>query len=529
MNSTMKKKHIIFCASLSLVLSSCSSFLETTPEDFISPANFYESEEEANQALVGLYSTMTSNYTYASNMLGRMALDGDEGYNNYTADQYTVADNNFGANESKILLYWREWYAGINRANLFLENIDKAGLPEDRKKVMVGEALFLRAYFYLMLVNRFGDIPLILESIKSGNAESLQTPQTPAKAVYEYIVKDMEMAAGMVDDVAAIGYGGKVSKSAVWGILARVCLYMAGNPINDHSKYEQARLWAKKVMDTGIHELNPSFSQVFINHVQDIYDIKESIWEIEFWGNGTGIYDHLAGYVGRNNGIGNTQDPTIGYAAGMVRATRPLFNKFESNDLRRDWALAPFRYVGNPASIEDWPATQIYQRYCGKWRRVYELILPRSTTRTPTNFPLLRYSDVLLMFAEADNEVNGGPSAEAYEAVNMVRRRGYGVDMHQADPDVDVSDLSKAEFLEFIQDERSRELAFECLRKSDLVRWGIYLRNMQYVYQDVGSPSGNLYDNVRRAFGSVTERHLLWPIPSYELGLNKLLVQNRGW
>lgn len=523
------KTKIIYCVCLTLALSACSDFLETTPEDFISPDNFYENAEQADQALTAIYSTMTSNYTYASNMLGRMALDGDEGYNNYTADQYTVADNNFGANESKILLYWREWYAGINRANLFLENIEKAEMPEDQKSVMVGEALFLRAYFYLMLVNRFGDVPLILQSIKSGSQESLQTPQTPAKEIYEQIVNDMEEAASMVRDIPIIGFSGRVSKSAVWGILARVCLYMAGNPINDHTKYEDARNWAKKVMDAQFHELNPSFPQVFINHVQDIYDIKESIWEIEFWGNGTGIYDHLAGYVGRNNGIGNTQDPTIGYATGMVRATGPLYDRFESDDLRRDWALAPFRYVGNPASIEDWSDTQIYQRYCGKWRRVYELILPRSTTRTPTNFPLLRYSDVLLMFAEAENEVNNGPTPEAYEAVNIVRRRGYGADMDQPNPDVDVSGLDKQGFLEFIQDERSRELAFECLRKSDLVRWGIYLRNMQYVYQDVGSPTGNLYDNVRRAFGSVTERHLLWPIPSYELGLNKLLEQNPGW
>src|SRR5690606_4943192 len=215
----------------------------------------------------------------------------------------------------------------------------------------------------------------------------------------------------------------RVSKSAIWGVLARTCLYVAGNPINDVSRYEEARDWAKKVMDTGVHRLNTSFPQVFINHVRDIYDIEESIWEVEFWGNGTGVYANLGGYVGRNNGIGNTQDPNVGYAVGATRIARPLYFKFKSDDLRRDWAIAPFRYVGNPADTVYWESGQLYQRYCGKWRRTYELILPRSTTRTATNFPLLRYSDVLLMFAEAENEVNGSPTEEAYEAINQVKRR----------------------------------------------------------------------------------------------------------
>src|SRR5690606_29464245 len=123
----------------------------------------------------------------------------------------------------------------------------------DRKRSMIGQALFLRAYFYLMLVNRFGAVPLILESIKTSDVESLQIPQTPAKQIYDKIIADMEEAAEMVDDITTIGYGGRVSKSAIWGVLARTCLYVAGNPINDVSRYEEARDWAKKVMDTGVH------------------------------------------------------------------------------------------------------------------------------------------------------------------------------------------------------------------------------------------------------------------------------------
>src|SRR5690606_40669625 len=124
----------------------------------------------------------------------------------------------------------------------------------------------------------------------------------------------------------------------------------------------------------------------------------------------------------------------------------------------------------------------LWTRYAGKYRRAEETFMPKSSGYTPINFPLLRYSDVLLMFAEAENEING-PTPDAVKYFNMVRRRAFGFPYDEADllvpnpisdlPDEDKSD--KVSFLLAIQDERSRELAFEALRKFDLVRWGIYL------------------------------------------------------
>src|SRR5690606_4437084 len=121
-------------------------------------------------------------------------------------------------------------------------------------------------------------------------------------------------------------------------------------------------------------------------------------------------------------------------------------------------------------------------RDCGKFRRKYEVVMPKDNQYTPINFPVLRYADVLLMFAEADNYVNGEPSAEAYLAINQVRRRGYGVPVGTAAPNVDLSGLDQDSFLSVLQDERSRELAFEGLRKSDLIRWGKFTTNMQAAY-----------------------------------------------
>lgn len=520
---------MMFLGCLLFIMPSCKKSFEKEPSDFIGPENYFKTEEQLNYALNGVYSTLAESGLYANNMIARLGLDADQSYNRYSHDEASVSDYNYTSADTKILAYWRALYLGINRANLLLENIDKPDMDNGKREKIKGQTLFLRAYFYFLLVTRFGDVPLVLNTVSSASSEALQVARTPVKEVYHKILKDMEAASLLVDDIDVVGSGGRISKSAVWGIMARVCLYMAGNPINDVSKYTEARQWAEKVIISGKHQLNPSFQQIFINYAQDKYDYKESIWEVEFWGNGTGIYTNLGGYVGRNNGIGSTQDPEVGYAAGMSRTSTVLFKLYNANDLRRDWSIAPFRYVGDaPAVATNWNASQIVERYCGKWRRIYETVLPRSTTRTSQNFPILRYSDVLLMFAEADNFIDDNDGLQRHEAINKVRRRGFGKPIDVPDASIDFTGMDKAAFLEQIQNERSRELAFECLRKDDLIRWNIFLSSMKYALNDITSTTTAATD-AKRTFTNVSARDVLWPIPLYELGVNKKLVQNKGW
>ena len=134
------------------------------------------------------------------------------------------------------------------------------------------------------------------------------------------------------------------------------------------------------------------------------------------------------------------------------------------------------------------------------------------------------------MFAEADNEVNQGPSTEAYEAVNQVVRRGYGKKPLIEDADVDWADMDYETFKQELQNERSRELAFECLRKADLVRWGIFYEKMQDCLADTdGVPSFTDLKHAIATYSNVTKRDVLWPIPSREIALNDKLTQNPGW
>lgn len=529
----MIMKRIIYLLMIAAMAGSCN-ILDMAPQDFVAPSEYYKTETQLETALTGVYSTLIDGALYKNYMLGRMGLDADQGYDNRSGDVGTVSQYMTAASDAKVEKFWQALYKGVNNANFLIKSIEvnEIDMEQTVKDRIMGEARFLRGYYYFLLVTYFGDVPLILEPNNSPKPDNINVPRTPSAKVYEQILADMMYATDKVSKISDLGYGGRVSQSAVWGILSRVHLYMAGEPLNMKEHYADARSCALKVMNMNIHSLNPDFQQVFINYAQDIYDIKESIWEVEFTGNGTGIYATLGGYVGGNNGIRNsTEKNSIGYTYDYINATLSAYEVYDEGDLRRDWTIAPFRYNWqNTGEKVSWPSNQIFNRNCGKFRREYEILEPKHRSYTPTNFPLLRYSDVLLMFAEADNEVNNGPTAEAYEAVNKVVRRGFGKDQNTPDSDVDWSGMDYESFKTEIQNERSRELAYECLRKADLVRWGIFLPKMKDCLDDANAAQ-NFSDLAlaKAAFTNVSARDVLFPIPSYEMSLNPKLTQNPGW
>ena len=595
-----------------LVLGSCEKLLNTQPQDFVTPDNYYGTEAELEAALTGIYDNLRSTNLYGNRMMGAYGLEADEGYFWRTSPDTGPKVYNFSSSDFDVNVFWRNLYIGISRANMLLANMNKnPDISIETRNRIRGEALFLRAYYYFLLVQAFGDVPLILEPVESPHDTNV--PRTPIVEVYNQVLADMEEAEGLVDEIAELGFGGRVNKSAVRGILARVCLHMAGYPVQDESKYEDAKKWAKMVIDdaTSGHELNPSFSEIFINYAQDEYDIKETIWEVEFWGNTSTSYS-AAGYVGSISGPLST-NVTTGTAAGQIRVTHKLYHLYSPGDLRRDWAIANFTYNstgpnGAKTFITATTNASIYNRYPGKYRREYELVIPKSNNMGPMNFPVLRFSDVLLMYAEADNEING-PQPEAIEYVEAVRKRGWSTGIRNVsitsggsgytsaptvvfeggggegavatatitngrvtgvtfardeitgskighsytspptvtfvggggsgatatatihrleDAEIPAFDKeSKESFRLFIQDERARELCFETLRRHDLIRWGIFVTTMRLVASDIDEHNPGAYyaEHYRR----VSNTHLLWPIPTYEMTLNRALTQNPGW
>lgn len=413
-----------------LTVSSCEKLMEKNPSDYLSdPKKFYDTEARLSSALAGVYDKLGA--IYGTTWLYRQGHEADEGF--YARNSPITGPQFFDitTSDSEITGVWRNLYDGINRANAFLENADNnPKISESLRNSFKGEAQFLRGYYYFILVQLYGGVPIYLESTKDAT-QNMNVPRSTVKQVYDQILLDMKSAEGAVPAIDEIGHGGRISKSAVRGILARVCLTMAGHPLNDESKYQEAKAWASLVINDGKHSLNPDFTNVFVKYARDEYDIAESIWEVEFWGNKTDVYTET-GYVGFvNQPSHNNQNTGNGY--GGVRPTYKLWQQFDGhpNDLRRDWTIANFAYTStgiNGAKTPSTSATEsaIYSRQVAKWRREYETLLPKTNGATPQNFPLLRYSDVLLMYAEAENAVNNGPTADAFNKLNEVRRRAYG-------------------------------------------------------------------------------------------------------
>ncbi|MBD1425742.1 RagB/SusD family nutrient uptake outer membrane protein [Sphingobacterium arenae] len=508
----MKKLKIVSLSLIFMIFYSCDKFFETTPDDFLSPVNYFNTEAHLDYALSGVYEILAHSNLYSTNYISEMGTEADEGYYRAASKVNGPQVYVFGPSDVTVTNLWRTLYEGINRANILLTNIDKPNMDEQRRAVIKGEALFLRSYFYFLLVINWGGVPLILEPTESAQGNNI--PRASAVHVYEQIVADMKEAESLVPSAVSVGFGGRVSRSAVRGMLARVYLHWAGYPIKDESKYKDAKEWAEKVMDPlEGHMLNPSFEQVFLNYSQDLYDIKESILEVEFWGNLTDAF-HAVGRVGNVNGVFTTNEDVIGHAYGFIRATPKLYNLYDDDDIRRDWAICPFTYDAQGNRVD----RPILERNPGKYRREHEVVIPKHRLGTPINFPLLRYADVLLMYAEAENQLNG-PTADAHAALNQVRDRAQVMLFEGTDEITD-----RVTFQQIIQEERARELCFEALRKYDLIRWGILTLEMKEVLSTL--PAGAFY---RMAFENVTDRNVLFPIPARELSLNRDLEQNAGW
>jgi hypothetical protein len=482
-----------------------------------------------------------------------------------------VAVNTQDITNDKIGNFWRDCYVGIERANLLIANIDnaKVNVVDSVRASYLAEAKFMRGYYHFLLVQYFGGVPIKISP--SADVTNTAVPRNTIKDVYDQILKDMTEAEVYLSSIKSAKYNGgnsRISKTAAQGILARVCLYMAGEPLKETTRYNDALVWAEKVQASNIHSLltnadtlnvfnqrglpiyykanngskgnpaykNNGYAQLFVNYATNIYSVKESMWEVDFFIESAAL--SISGKLGAQIGISNSgNDPVYGSTSSTVNAQQYLYKKYGEGDLRRDWAVAPYWLTGNSQatasrsffSISD----ALASRPVGKWRREYEAMPAGYTIKpswnTDVDFPLLRYSDVLLMLAEAEFSINGS-TPKALEAINQVLRRGYGKDPFVADPTIDFATLTLAD----IQDERQRELCFEGNRKGDLIRWGIYLQRIKEViqYNTVNSLPLSQISRSNRGFENIIaagNKCLLWPIPAAEMLLNKSMVQNPNY
>lgn len=412
-------------------LSSCSDFLETTPTDFLSPTNYYQTEEHLEFARAGVYDILSTGATWGTYGLYLLAWDGDAGYMNRATLTAGPWNYFYSAADSYNAGFWSALWQGVNRANVLLANLDRNPELDIRLRDKIrGETLFLRGFYYFQLVQYYGGVPIKIEPTASVN--DVNQARNTVREVYDQIISDMEAAEPLVPNITELGFGGAVSKSAVRGILARVNLTMAGAPLKDQSRYAEAKKWAKMVIDDPVanHAMNPSHPEIFMNLAGDRYDIKESIFEAEFFGNGLDQYTEGKD-VGWINGPASGVGSATGRADSYMSITAKFYNIFEAGDSRKFWNIAHFAYTNTTTNgsknLSNPPTTELakYALRPGKFRREYETLLPKADTRTtPENFPLLRFTDVLMMYAEAENAING-PTQEVIDIINSVRWRGW--------------------------------------------------------------------------------------------------------
>ena len=570
----------ILCISFAVaVLASCN-FLDQDPK-VICQEKFYSNTGDVILGLASVYGPLNNLEIYGEYYSLDCSQTDDLCYFNRVNQTSFTNQYLHDATTPLIGKMWDAMYAGVRNANVFIEAVSKTSFDPDGS--YVAEARFIRAYYYWLLAQCWGDVPL--RETQTASYEDIYCEVTPQRKVLEWVTSEMENAIPMLPE-SLENAPSRVVRNTAKGILARVYLFMAGESVDGepavkHEYFGKAKNLCDEVIKSGRHSLNPSYSQVFINYISDVYDktYNESMWEADFIGDRSTPSQWSNGRIGDLNGLlssggVNFSAYKCNFSYAMYSNTPKIWDLYWTTDRtddedqldhvtdsRQDWNLPPYNYSGYTSSsykmapyggsefdvrdsliggidktpyhfvttcTNDDPMFFVAGRNTGKFRRevCYEGQKTAKLLFTGINYPILRYSDVLLMYAEAVNEYEGGPTQDAYDCVKMVRTRA-GVSTR------DFSDYASQEgFRNFIRNERGRELCFESLRKYDLIRWGIFLDEMHGLIDQSQDPRWQAHgaSTYAAAIGAaVKPKHVVLPIPSLELAVNTKIKQNPLW
>lgn len=476
-----------------LSLSGCTD-LDEKPEGIISPVTFYKTEADFNAAINGAIQPWFSGYGAFDFNNALLLSGGAEDVTSRTTAPALKAYDEFNpdVNGSQAATEWRLLYKSINACNLIIANIDNATVSDEKKKGYEGQARYVRAMGYFYLTRWFGEIPLIRTLDEQRKAITIG--QSPVANIYAAIIEDLQKA----EEQLAASYPdkGRPTKGAAKALLAEVYLNMTGWPLKDVSKYALARDKAKEVMGMG-YNLQPNFADLW--RVQNKLTNPEFIFmfnglSTETWVEGSHL--HVASRPGEEGGWDD-----------MMSEAR-FFNAFPAGP-RKD---ASFHTVFNNAAKTTWQNSNVGQPYIAKYRdagRAATFDGPVASTEGDGFFVMTRFAEVLLIYAEAANMAEGGPSADALEAINRVRRRAGGNDQ-AVYPDLQAG-MSQANFDKAVIAERAWELAFENKRWFDLVRKEMVVEVNKELYPRVSA------------------KNMLLPKPQKEVDLIEGLEQNPGY
>ena len=390
----------------------------------------------------------------------------------------------------RIEYYWQDVYKTINAANVVIEKVPSIQMDELKKNHLVAEAHFIRAMMYFEAVKLFGSVPLLLEP--TSNLDNAYASRTAEETVYETIIADLKLAEEHLSESFRVGKGRPEPQSAT-ALLSKVYL--------TKGDYDLAAQYAKSIIESGKYFLWEDFADIFkISNMNK----GEIIFAVNFSGTlSQGFKPNQ--YLVRLLPPGldkNGEGPEN--AHGWEVPTEDLYNSFNPLDRRREVTfITSYTYSDG--------TTETFEPHISKfWDREVE---PRGNT-TDSDVIYLRYADVLLIYAEALNEANRGPTPEAYDAINMVRKRARFNGIIEQDILPDLAGLDYEGFRDAILDERRWEFVMEGQRWNDLVRMGKLVEKVESSGKPNTTPS---------------KHHYKFPIPQRERDINTNLTQNDGY
>lgn len=509
----LKNQYIAIAVLGMMGLTSCSDTLNVDAPSQSDMTQIYNSTEFATNAINGVYVLFCED-PYTSRMCGvwtqntdveAMGVSATAATNHRNAIWPLQGANNVGWSDVKKV--WDNNLQAIERANQVRAGIDASSIGHQEEMQQIkGEATCLKAFRYYLMCNFFGDVPYY--DIAAVWGEEIDKPRTDKNIIYSRCLQQLvDIEPNMKWSDVNTGGIERMNRDFAIGLIARIALFRAGygmtadgtmkraddyldvtgdadlavtyKDVSGHEKtartyteyYQMAKDYCQKLIQLKPRELYADYEKSFVNEMNYSHDNNaEVLYEVAF-------VESYGGDIGWSFGVPNTGSCAKGNTTAQVAITPTYYMSFADGDVRRDICCAKYSHEND--TVKAAAATGIY---AGKWDRARaEKDLGKDSSKgTGINFPLMRYSDVLLMLAEAENELNG-PTALAKEMLTKVRARAFAqAENYNEQVNQYVNGLnSKEAFFNAIVDERAWEFGSEALRKFDLVRWNLYAKKIE--------------------------------------------------
>lgn len=468
------KRYNIYIILLLLIVVGCKKQLVEEPY-LITQENFYNNNTEAKAGIAAVYPGLRSAFNNYYLVTTESSSDIFIARDNW--GQISLQEGLLGSNRAQTEGFWLNFYASIRNANIMINAIPRAkALSEPEKTAYIAEARFLRALAYFHLVRCYGAVPLRTDA----NLGLVNLARSPVADVYKLITDDLIFAENNLPDVSAVA--GRGSKWTAKAVLADVYFTLHNN--------SAARDKASEIIQSGKFDLvevrdSAGFNNIFGPAAGGA--TKEEIFYIKYSQQSTWSWPRFLVF---NTSATGGYLLNGGYYIPTGRVWMPFYKNWDDNELRKAWDTEALK-----------PGTDSLIVICSKFR-------DREFADGRMNYPLYRYADILLLFAEADCLDKGAPTAAGMDALNRIHRRAYGYDTKSASPvDFSLNNYNKDQFLELVLGERGKETYAEGKRWFDLKR------------------TGKLKEKIKESYGiDVKEIALLWPIPNAEINFNESIT-----